>query len=89
MACGQQGTDAHRAKDCCLGAQLIREQMDAAVGAGLNMMRAWSHGVTANYALQTSPGVYNEAMFRGLDYALDQAAQHNIKVCTCCASQLI
>jgi mannan endo-1,4-beta-mannosidase len=60
-------------------AQLIRMQMNAGVAAGLTVLRAWSHGVTANYALQTSPGVYNEAMFRGLDYALDQAAQHNLK----------
>ncbi len=62
--------------------QLIRDQMDAAVAAGFTVMRAWSHGVTANYALQTSPGVYNEAMFQGLDYALDQAQQRNIKVQT-------
>ncbi|CAL8463534.1 g3068 [Coccomyxa elongata] len=54
--------------------------MDAAVAAGFTVMRAWSHGVTPNYALQTSPGVYNEAMFQGLDYALDQAQQRNIKV---------
>ena len=60
--------------------QLIRDQMDAAVAKGFTVMRAWSHGVTPNYALQTSPGVYNEAMFRGLDYALDEAAKRNIKV---------
>jgi hypothetical protein len=54
--------------------------MDAAVAAGFTVMRAWSHGVTPNYALQTAPGVYNEAMFRGLDYALDEAQQRNIKV---------
>ncbi|EIE27597.1 glycoside hydrolase [Coccomyxa subellipsoidea C-169] len=60
--------------------QLIREQMDAAVAAGFTVMRAWSHGVTQNYALQTSPGVYNEAMFRGLDFALDEARQRNVKV---------
>lgn len=54
--------------------------MDAAVAAGFTVMRAWTHGVTPNYALQTSPGVYNEAMFRGLDYALDEARQHGIKV---------
>ncbi|KAK9917687.1 hypothetical protein WJX75_007185 [Coccomyxa subellipsoidea] len=62
------------------GPQLIRDHMDAAVAAGFTVMRAWSHGVTPNYALQTAPGVYNEAMFRGLDYALDEAQQRNIKV---------
>ncbi len=65
--------------------QLIREQMDAAVAAGFTVMRAWSHGVTQNYALQTSPGVYNEAMFRGLDFALDEARQRNVKVGACCS----
>ncbi len=55
--------------------------MDEAVGANLTVMRAWAVGVTAPYSVQTSPGVYVEAMLRGIDYALDQARQHNIRVC--------
>jgi mannan endo-1,4-beta-mannosidase len=54
--------------------------MDAAVAKGFTVMRAWSHGVTPNYALQTGPGIYNEGIFRGLDYALDEAHKRNLKV---------
>ena len=31
------------------------------------------------YALQTAPGQFNEAIFRGLDYALDQARRRGLK----------
>ena len=54
--------------------------MDEAVQANLTVMRAWAIGVTSPYYIQPSPGVFNEAIFKGLDYALDQARQHNIKV---------
>jgi len=60
--------------------QLIRNVMDKAVASKLNVMRAFATTVDANYPLATSPGVYNENMFRGLDYALDQARQRGIKV---------
>ena len=62
--------------------QLVRSLLDHAPVAGLTVMRAWATTVDDNYALQTSPGVYNEAVFRGLDYSLDQASQRNIKVGT-------
>ena len=61
-------------------AQLIRSIMDAAVASGLNVMRAWAHAVSPEYALQTSPGVFSEPIFRGLDYALDQARARGLKV---------
>ena len=64
------------------GLQLIRTLMDEAVQANLTVMRAWAIGVTSPYYIQPSPGVFSEAIFRGLDYALDQARQHNIKVRT-------
>ena len=60
--------------------QLVRSLLDQAPAAGLTVMRAWATTVDDNYALQPSPGVYNEAVFRGLDYTLDQASQRNIKV---------
>ena len=44
-------------------------------------MRIWAQTVGFNRApFQTSPGVYNENIFRSLDYALEQARQRNIKV---------
>ncbi len=53
--------------------------MDAALAAGLNTLRLWSHGVTAAFSSQPAPGAFAEHMFRGLDYALDQARQRKLK----------
>lgn len=61
--------------------QLIRDVMTKAKEAGLNVVRAWATSASPNYALQRSPGNFSAAMFRGLDYALDQARQLNLKVC--------
>ena len=60
--------------------QLIRDVMTKGKEAGLNVVRAWATSASSNYALQTSPGNFSEAMFRGLDYALDQARQLDLKV---------
>ena len=54
--------------------------MDKAVANKLNVMRAFATAVDPTYPLASSPGQYNENMFRGLDYALDQARQRGIKV---------
>ena len=54
--------------------------MDQAVETGLNVVRAWAHTVSPEYALQTAPGQFSEPIFRGLDYALDQARRRGIKV---------
>ena len=62
--------------------QLLRTQMAAAAASGLNTMRIWGQAVDPMYRLQPEPGQYNELIFSGLDYALDQARQHNIKVST-------
>ena len=60
--------------------QLIRDVMSKGKEAGLNVVRAWATSASSNYALQTSPGIFSQAMFRGLDYALDQARQLDLKV---------
>ena len=61
--------------------QLLRSYMDTAVANNLNVMRIWAQTVGFNRApFQTSPGVYNENIFRGIDYTLDQARQRNLKV---------
>ena len=65
--------------------QLVRSYMDTAVANNLNVMRIWAQTVGFNRApFQTSPGVYNENIFRGLDYTLDQARQHNLKARMLC-----
>ena len=60
--------------------QLIRDVMTKGREAGLNVIRAWATSASQNYALQTAPGNFSEAMFRGLDYALDQARLLDLKV---------
>ena len=47
------------------GPQLLRQQMDAAIAHNLTVMRFWLPGVSPSYALQISPGVYNEGMLKG------------------------
>ncbi len=69
------------------GPELLRAVMDRAVADGMSFMRAWGHGVHNETALQTAPGVYREGIFVGLDYALDEARKHGLKVgwfvCVC------
>jgi mannan endo-1,4-beta-mannosidase len=49
---------------------------------GFTVLRAWAFydGGTDGLALQPSPGVYNEASFRALDYVLDQADRHGVRL---------
>ena len=60
--------------------QLLRTIMSKAVANQLTVMRAWAHSVDAPYIMETSPGVYNENVFRGLDYVLELARQNGLKV---------
>lgn len=61
--------------------QLIRDLMDLAVANKLTVMRAFATAVDPQYPMQSSPTAYNENMFRGLDYVLEQARLRGIKVC--------
>ncbi len=61
-------------------AQLIRSLLDKGRDADLTVVRIWAHTVDAQYAMQTSPGQYNEAIFRGLDYVLAEARLRGIRV---------
>ena len=60
--------------------QLTRDVMTKGKEANFNVIRAWATSASPHYALQTSPGNFSEAIFRGLDYALDQARQLDLKV---------
>jgi len=62
--------------------QLIRSLWDTAVANNLNIVRFFAFAVSPEYALQPSPGQYSEAIFKGLDYALDQLRSRGLKVCT-------
>lgn len=60
-------------------AQLVRDIMDMAVADGLTLLRTFAFATNPLYPMQTAPGIYNEAILRGLDYVLDQARQRGIK----------
>ncbi|CAD7701855.1 unnamed protein product [Ostreobium quekettii] len=62
------------------GPRMLQDMLDLAVEHGFNLMRAWAHSVSPQFALQPSPGEYNEGMFRGLDFALDEARKRGIRV---------
>jgi mannan endo-1,4-beta-mannosidase len=43
-------------------------------------LRTWAHPVSPPYALSNGPGKYNENIFRGLDYLLDEARNRGVRV---------
>jgi mannan endo-1,4-beta-mannosidase len=62
------------------GPQLVVETLRRGKELGFNVVRTWVHSVSPEYALQTEPGVYNEAVFRGVDFLLDEARKAGIKL---------
>lgn len=62
------------------GPELVRKLMERGQEIGFNSMRTWVTPVNPQYALQTAPGEYSEAAFRGLDYVIDQARKNNIRL---------
>ncbi len=60
----------------------VDEVQAEAAGLGLTVLRTWAFndGDGQWNALQTSPGVYDEDTFMGLDYVLDQADQNGLRV---------
>ncbi|KAK9110907.1 hypothetical protein Scep_018426 [Stephania cephalantha] len=51
-----------------------------ASSAGLTVCRTWAFSDGGGRALQTSPGVYNEPTFQGLDFVISEAGKHGIKL---------
>ncbi|XP_031478193.1 mannan endo-1,4-beta-mannosidase 7-like [Nymphaea colorata] len=47
---------------------------------GLTVARTWAFSDGGYGALQYSPGVYNEQMFRGLDFVVSEARRYGIKL---------
>lgn len=62
------------------GQELIKSQMAKARLHGFNVVRTWANPVVLEHALMQGPDTYSEAMFRGLDYFLDQARRNNVRV---------
>ncbi|XP_078445204.1 putative mannan endo-1,4-beta-mannosidase 9 [Wolffia australiana] len=45
---------------------------------GMNLARTWAFSDGGSRPLQISPGVYNEAMFKGLDFTVAEAKKHGV-----------
>ncbi|PAN44200.1 hypothetical protein PAHAL_9G024300 [Panicum hallii] len=54
-----------------------------AAGHGLNLARTWAFSDGGDTPLQSAPGVYDEAMFQGLDFAIAEARRHGIYLLLC------
>ncbi|XP_047320190.1 mannan endo-1,4-beta-mannosidase 7-like [Impatiens glandulifera] len=51
---------------------------------GLSIVRTWAFNDGAGYrTLQKSPGIYDESVFQGLDFAVSEARKYGMKVILC------
>ncbi|CAM0877520.1 unnamed protein product [Alopecurus aequalis] len=50
---------------------------------GLNLARTWAFSDGGDRPLQSSPGVYHEDMFQGLDFVIAEARRHGIYLLLC------
>ncbi|KAM0928143.1 hypothetical protein ACQ4PT_002299 [Festuca glaucescens] len=50
---------------------------------GLNLARTWAFSDGGDRPLQSSPGVYHEYMFQGLDFVVAEARRHGIYLLLC------
>jgi len=62
------------------GREHIVSVMNQAVENDLKVMRAWAHTITEGHALQTAPGEYDEKVFEGMDFVMDEARKRGIKI---------
>ncbi|KAL6636595.1 hypothetical protein ACP70R_024167 [Stipagrostis hirtigluma subsp. patula] len=57
-----------------------------AAAHGLNLARTWAFSDGGDRPLQSSPGVYDEAMFQGLDFVVAEARRHGVYLLLCLAN---
>jgi|GEM_PF-741903 len=59
----------------------VDEVLEEAASMGLRVVRTWAFNDGSGWnALQTAPGVYDETVFRGLDYVLHRASELGLRV---------
>ncbi|KAL3714503.1 hypothetical protein ACJRO7_006427 [Eucalyptus globulus] len=56
----------------------VTSALQEAAKNGMNIARTWAFSDGGYRALQTSPGVYNEDMFKGLDFAISEAGKNGV-----------
>lgn len=47
---------------------------------GMTSARTWAHSIFPQYPFQTAPGQYDENGLKALDYVIDSARRHGIKL---------
>ncbi|KAK9757679.1 hypothetical protein RND81_01G178800 [Saponaria officinalis] len=60
--------------------QKVSNTFQQAVNYGLTIARTWAFSDGGSQPLQSSPGVYNEQMFQGLDFVVSEAKKYGIKL---------
>ncbi|KAJ4713857.1 Mannan endo-1,4-beta-mannosidase-like protein [Melia azedarach] len=59
----------------------VSDVFSQAAAAGLSVCRTWAFSDGDHYGgLQTSPGVYNEHVFQGLDFVISEARKYGIRL---------
>ncbi|KAI4333958.1 hypothetical protein L6164_018704 [Bauhinia variegata] len=58
----------------------VREMFQAGAKMGLTVCRTWAFNEGDYNALQTSPGRFNEQVFKALDHVIAEARQHGIRL---------
>ncbi|KAL3630426.1 hypothetical protein CASFOL_023410 [Castilleja foliolosa] len=56
----------------------VTDTFEQASKCGMNVARTWAFSDGGSDALQTSPGSYNENMFKGLDFVVSEAKKHGV-----------
>ncbi|XP_071687337.1 putative mannan endo-1,4-beta-mannosidase 9 [Rutidosis leptorrhynchoides] len=56
----------------------VTDAFEQASKLGMNVVRTWAFSDGGNKPLQTSPGVYNENMFKALDFVISEAKKHGL-----------
>ncbi|KAL4422049.1 hypothetical protein ABPG77_004865 [Micractinium sp. CCAP 211/92] len=58
----------------------VRAVFEQTAAAGLNVVRTFAHTTETKHPLQVEPGVYDEAVFRGLDVVIAEAERAGLRV---------
>ncbi|KAJ7948322.1 Mannan endo-1,4-beta-mannosidase [Quillaja saponaria] len=58
----------------------VREMLQAGAKMGLTICRTWAFNDGHYNALQISPGIFNERVFRALDHVIAEARQHGVRL---------
>ncbi|KAL3155965.1 hypothetical protein ABBQ32_012960 [Trebouxia sp. C0010 RCD-2024] len=61
-------------------ADVVQWTLATAAANKLNVLRSFAHGVEGRFALQIKAGKYSEHAFQALDYILDEASKHGVRL---------